>query len=208
MIGRPRKDQTAELSLSRVQIVQRCRKFVDDDAVLSELARRAGVPTHKAIRLIQRGIIPPLNDDFLRLCNVMQANAEYVRNGTGHPYELPNYAHIEYLDGKNYIQMNGQRFLLIGASLDNLVATVVPDRSMHPTLEQGNQVIIDTGAALSDGIYAFKIGEALSIRRAFLFEGSLSLRPENPDYQEMHLDLREERNFSLIGRVIWSEKWL
>ncbi len=88
-----------------------------------------------------------------------------------------------------------------------IIATLVPDHTMTPTLPPGTIVGIDRAqTAISDGeIYVVSLkeqsSERLAIRRLYKVQGGLRLRADN----ERHADLTAPRKQArVVGRVVWS----
>ncbi len=88
-----------------------------------------------------------------------------------------------------------------------IIAALVPDDAMTPTLPPGAIVGIDRSqTAVSDsGIYAVSLkepsGERLTIRRPYKVRGGLRLRADN----DRHADLTALRKQArVVGRVVWS----
>lgn len=88
-----------------------------------------------------------------------------------------------------------------------IIAALVPDDAMTPTLSPGAIVGIDRSqTAVSDGgIYVVSLkepsGERLTIRRLYKVRGGLRLRADN----ERHADLTALRKQArVVGRVVWS----
>lgn len=92
-------------------------------------------------------------------------------------------------------------------SSPTIIAALVPDDAMTPTLLPGAIVGIDRSqTAVSDGgIYVVSLkepsGERLTIRRPYKVRGGLRLRADN----ERHADLTALRKQArVVGRVVWS----
>lgn len=88
-----------------------------------------------------------------------------------------------------------------------IIAALVPDNAMTPTLPPGTIVGIDRSqTAISDGgIYVVSLkeqsSECLAIRRLYKIRGGLRLRADN----ERHADLIAPRKQArVVGRVVWS----
>lgn len=91
---------------------------------------------------------------------------------------------------------------------DDLSLIYVRGESMVPTLSPGDVILIERshGAAVSDGIYVIRMGEALLVKRLqFLPEGELMVTSDNPAYQPFRVSLKEHGDdFAIIGRVVWA----
>ena len=96
---------------------------------------------------------------------------------------------------------------LTGSSPANLSIVRVEGDSMAPTLNAGDDILVDLGDAaerLRDGIYALRIDEALVVKRLALnpLGGRVTVQSDNPAYSDWPDCRLDEIN--CIGRVIWS----
>jgi phage repressor protein C with HTH and peptisase S24 domain len=79
--------------------------------------------------------------------------------------------------------------------------------SMAPTLNDGDDILVDLGDCLDrlrDGIYVLRIDDAVVVKRIALhpFGRSVTVQSDNPAYPDWPDCSIEEIN--CIGRVIWS----
>ena len=79
--------------------------------------------------------------------------------------------------------------------------------SMHPTLGEGDEILVDRGDAaerLRDGIYVLRFDEALLVKRLALNPATrrISIRSDNPAYPAW--EDCDPASIALIGRVIWA----
>jgi phage repressor protein C with HTH and peptisase S24 domain len=110
--------------------------------------------------------------------------------------------------GKPYFAFD-KRWLkaLTPSSPANLSIVRVEGDSMAPTLNAGDDILVDLGDSaerLRDGIYVLRIDEALVVKRIALNPagGRLAVQSDNPaypDWPDCGLD-----DVKPIGRVIWS----
>jgi hypothetical protein len=110
--------------------------------------------------------------------------------------------------GKPYFGFD-ERWLkaLTPSAPSNLSIVRVEGDSMSPTLNAGDDILVDLGDAgdrLRDGIYVLRIDEALVVKRVALNPVGRRLtvqsdNPAYPDWPDCGLD-----DINLIGRVIWS----
>lgn len=119
------------------------------------------------------------------------------------PREIPLYT----LDGGGDRPPTDALRLPAAFSGPTLIAALVPDDAMTPTLPSGAIVGIDRSrTAVSDGgVYVVSLkepsGERLAIRRLYKVRGGLRLRADN----ERHADLTAPRKQArVVGRVVWS----
>jgi phage repressor protein C with HTH and peptisase S24 domain len=110
--------------------------------------------------------------------------------------------------GKPYFAFD-ERWLkaLTPTSPANLSIVRVEGDSMAPTLNAGDDILVDLGDAadrLRDGIYVLRIDEALVVKRLALnpLGRAVTIQSDNPaypDWPDCGLD-----KINCIGRVIWS----
>jgi hypothetical protein len=90
------------------------------------------------------------------------------------------------------------------------VIQVVGD-SMSPTLDDGDDILVDRGDAapgLRDGIYVLRLDGALNVKRLIVdrARGRVSVKSDNPAYTSWPtLDLSR---LDVIGRVVWAGRRL
>jgi phage repressor protein C with HTH and peptisase S24 domain len=110
--------------------------------------------------------------------------------------------------GKPYFGFD-ERWLkgLTPSPASNLSIVRVEGDSMSPTLNDGDDILVDLGDAgdrLRDGIYVLRVDEALLVKRLALNPVGRRLtvqsdNPAYPDWPDCSLD-----DIQCIGRVIWS----
>lgn len=96
---------------------------------------------------------------------------------------------------------------LTGASAANLAIIKVEGDSMAPTLNDGDDILIDRGECderLRDGIYVVRVEDALLVKRLAIHPlgKRVTVRSDNPaypDWPDCGLD-----DIHCIGRVIWA----
>ncbi|WP_066747955.1 S24 family peptidase [Proteus myxofaciens] len=86
------------------------------------------------------------------------------------------------------------------------IVTAVGD-SMSGTIDPGTLVIVDitTTKFISDGIYAFRFGEAMHIKRLQLLGDRLLVISDNKAYDKWEIDANNEDQFQINGFVVG--KW-
>jgi hypothetical protein len=110
--------------------------------------------------------------------------------------------------GKPYFAFD-ERWLkvLTSSPTDRLSIVRVEGDSMAPTLNAGDDILVDLGDAgdrLRDGIYVLRIGDALVVKRIALnpVGRRLTVQSDNPAYPDWpDCTLKDIKP---IGRVIWS----
>ena len=110
--------------------------------------------------------------------------------------------------GKPYFGFDQRWLKALTPSLPEQLSIVrVEGDSMSPTLNQGDDILIDLGDSderLRDGIYVLRAEDALLVKRLALHPMGRTVtiqsdNPAYPDWPDCSLD-----QIQLIGRVIWS----
>jgi len=96
---------------------------------------------------------------------------------------------------------------LTAASSDQLTMIRVEGDSMAPTLNAGDDILVDhaaPGEGLRDGIYVLRVDEALLVKRLAIhpFGGRVTVQSDNPTYPDWPDRGLDE--LDCIGRVIWA----
>jgi phage repressor protein C with HTH and peptisase S24 domain len=114
--------------------------------------------------------------------------------------------------GKPYFAFD-ERWLkaLTPSAPSNLSIVRVEGDSMAPTLNAGDDILVDLGDSterLRDGIYVLRIDEALVVKRVALnpIGRRVTVQSDNPAYPDWPDCTFAEIN--CIGRVIWSGRWI
>ncbi|CAM3182005.1 Peptidase S24/S26A/S26B/S26C domain-containing protein [Sphingomonas antarctica] len=99
------------------------------------------------------------------------------------------------------------RFLRrLTASPDSLSAVRVQGDSMEPTLNAGDDILVDTADAadrLRDGIYVLRIDDALNVKRLAVGPGGrLSIVSDNARYPV--IERKRGDRIEIVGRVVWA----
>lgn len=97
------------------------------------------------------------------------------------------------------------------ASPNQVSVITVRGDSMHPTLMDGDDILVDSSdnaGRLRDGIYVLRVEEALLVKRIARHptSGRISIRSDNPAYPDW--DDCDPATLCLIGRVIWAGRRL
>lgn len=96
---------------------------------------------------------------------------------------------------------------LASGRIEALALLRVEDDSMLPALTPGDQMLIDrddAASALRDGLYALRLGGALSVKRLAVHPASrrVAVLSDNPAYPAW--DDVEPGALEVIGRVVWA----
>lgn len=100
---------------------------------------------------------------------------------------------------------------LTSSPADRLSIIRVEGDSMSPTLNQGDDILVDLGDCgerLRDGIYVLRVDEALVVKRIALnpIRRRLTVQSDNPAYPDWP-DCELE-SINCVGRVIWAGRKL
>lgn len=100
---------------------------------------------------------------------------------------------------------------LCAGGTGNLSFVRVTGDAMSPTLEDGDDMLVDGGDGadrLRDGIYLLRRDDTLIVKRLAVnpFAAKVSLRSDNPAYPEW-LD-QDQSALNIIGRVVWAGRRL
>jgi len=95
----------------------------------------------------------------------------------------------------------------LGGQPDALSIIRVDGESMAPTLQDGDDIMVDRGddaARLRDGIYVLRMEDLLMVKRVALTprRGQISVRSDNPLYPSW--DDIDASGVTIVGRVIWT----
>ena len=90
----------------------------------------------------------------------------------------------------------------MGLNPAQLVTIEVTGDSMHPVLNDGDEILVDQSRrSLRDGIHVVRVGDHLLVKRIDMgHPGRVRLKSENPAYDP--IDLAPEE-VAVIGRVVW-----
>ena len=98
----------------------------------------------------------------------------------------------------------------LGIDPVNLSLIAVDGDSMHPTLGDGDDIMVDHSASsrpLRDGIYVLRMDDVLLVKRVAIGpSGKLAIRSDNPQYPDWD-DVSPE-SVNIIGRVVWTGRRL
>ena len=98
----------------------------------------------------------------------------------------------------------------MGSDPAKLSLISVDGDSMDPTLCNGDDIMVDHGAAeatLRDGIYVLRMDDVLLVKRLAVGpSGKISIRSDNPQYPDW--DDVDVATVNIIGRVVWTGRRL
>jgi phage repressor protein C with HTH and peptisase S24 domain len=204
----------------RLILERLCAERGEDFAGLSRMLGRNPAYIHQFVR---RGVPKRLKEEERRKLARYFSIAESLLGGPAdepaanglisvkrHPVTVsagPGAIVTEEL-GKPYFAFD-ERWLnaLTPSSPANLSIVRVEGDSMAPTLNAGDDILVDLGDAaerLRDGIYVLRIEDALVVKRVALnpVGGRVTIQSDNPAYPDWPDCGFDE--IKCIGRVIWS----
>lgn len=159
--------------------------FVDDAPPKSNTAREASPP-----------YFPPAPDGFVLV-------ARYdVTGSMGNGHVIHSEQIVDHLAFRaEWVRTE------LGTSPNNLVLISAIGDSMEPTLRAHDLLLIDRSvlSVKQDAIYAFAVDGELRVKRIQrLFDGSLIIKSDNPEYTTETLTPGQAETINIIGRVVWS----
>jgi phage repressor protein C with HTH and peptisase S24 domain len=93
-----------------------------------------------------------------------------------------------------------------GLDRKQLLCIGVTGDSMEPTLSDGDLVLVDTRANRihENAVYALGMGDDVRIKRVIAhFDGSVTIRSDNPLYGEETVSTTQAQSLRVLGRVVW-----
>lgn len=100
------------------------------------------------------------------------------------------------------LRFSGEWLRGMGLNPARLTTIAVAGDSMHPTLNDGDEILVDQSRQIPrDGIHVVRVGDSLLVKRLDTgMPGRLRLKSDNPAYDP--IDLSPE-DVAVIGRVVW-----
>mgnify|MGYP001609737047 CR=1 FL=1 len=95
--------------------------------------------------------------------------------------------------------------------IDNLRMVRVAGDSMHPTIADGEWVIIDLDRTSGPGIFALRLQDQVYIKRLQFQPSRVLAISDNPSHEVFVINLKDKADrdgFQVIGRVVWTGKML
>lgn len=186
----------------------------------SEVAKNVGV-TRQAVAYWLKGNLPE-GEKLEALCNYLNVEPSYLEYGISE--NIQNFQNddsmlsIPVLEGhrsndndlpESVAAIQVSKWWLMprikAAKPESLRIVNVLGNTMAPTLQDGDCVIIDTSITEfnSDGVYVFRFGDNLLIRRAQLqINGSLLLISDNTAFPPMQIRGKEKDSLEIAGKCL------
>ena len=95
--------------------------------------------------------------------------------------------------------------------IENLRMVRVAGDSMHPTIADGEWVIIDLDRTSGPGIFALRLHDQVYIKRLQFQSSRVLAVSDNPSHEVFVINLKDRADrdaFQVIGRVVWTGKML
>ena len=94
-----------------------------------------------------------------------------------------------------------------GGSAESMKIFEVAGDSMSPTLDDGDLIMVNTRETdvRTGRIYLLRIGEELMVKRLETRPGGvLIIRSDNKEYDDIPVNLSEDSDVEVFGRMVWS----
>lgn len=184
------------------------------------LAKRADISTSKLSRILQ-GAEPSLHD-AIRLARAVGADLIWLATGRGSPnaaaggfvtvpiYDVRLAAGVAtFSEAAEQIgEMPFDKGLLqdLGrTSTDGLGVFTAEGDSMFPTIQDGGRVLADLrDTRLRDGVFAFRTGDDLRIKRLRRRVDGIEIISDNDRYPAELVQGEAADDVTIIGRVLWT----
>jgi phage repressor protein C with HTH and peptisase S24 domain len=184
------------------------------------LAKRADVSTSKLSRILQ-GAEPSLQD-AIRLARAVKADLIWLATGRGSPnaaaggfvtvpiYDVRLAAGVASFSAaaEEIGEMPFDKGLLqdLGrATTDGLGVFMAEGDSMFPTIRDGGRVLADLrDTRLRDGVFAFRTGDDLRIKRLRRRVDGIEILSDNERYPAELVTGETADEITIIGRVLWT----
>jgi phage repressor protein C with HTH and peptisase S24 domain len=185
------------------------------------VAKRANVSTSVVHKYLHGGTEPGLLK-AARLAAALGVNLRWLATGEGAPNAaIGGYAGVpiydvrlaagaaSFADGARVIgEMPFDLELLrnLGRSSPEALGVVEAEGdSMEPLISDGARVLIDfRDTRLREGVFAFRVGDELRIKRLRRTVDGVEILSENARYEPEHLVGPQLERFAIIGRALWS----
>lgn len=184
------------------------------------LAKRADISTSKLSRILQ-GAEPSLHD-AIRLARAVKADLIWLATGRGSPnaaaggfVTVPIYdvrlaagvaAFSEAAEQIGEMPFDSGLLRDIGrSSTDGLGVFMAEGDSMTPTIQDGARVLADLrDTRLRDGVFAFRTGNDLRIKRLRRRVDGIEILSDNDRYPGELVVGEAADEVTIIGRVLWT----
>lgn len=183
------------------------------------LAQRADVTKSTLSRILQ-GQEPRL-DEAVRLAKEVKADLMWLATGRGVPGTEAGFVNVPIYDvrlaagvaaftdaAEQIGMMPFDRELLRGlgrSSHDSLAVFLAEGDSMWPTVQDGARVLTDLkDTRLREGVFAFRTGDELRIKRLRRLVDGIEIRSDNDRYPPEILKGEDADEVAIIGAVLWT----
>ena len=183
MISKIRKDK----NITKVELAKRTKINIGH---LTHIEKGERNPSHKALKNICEALKVPYQTLMYM----------YDRSVTEDEKRYKLFDHVSY---NKVVAINSiDDFIECPHTVPNAsMAFKIVDDSMEPKLKKDTYAFLELNAPLINRDFGlFKYDGKFLVRRFIIRQDKLILRPENKNYPE--IDLSENDNFTIIGRVI------
>jgi len=93
-----------------------------------------------------------------------------------------------------------------GLSEKNLVLVTARGDSMHPTIKNGDMLMLDrTRTEATSGVYIIRMGDELFVKRLQKnpVDNSISIKSDNPSYEPIIAQEDQLGRLNIVGKVVW-----
>ena len=94
-----------------------------------------------------------------------------------------------------------------GGTANSMKIFEVAGDSMSPTLDDGDMIMVNTNEVdvRTGRVYLLRIGEELMVKRLETRPGgTLIIRSDNKEYEDIPVSMAETQDVSIFGRMVWS----
>jgi len=178
------------------------------------LAQRADVTKSTLSRILQ-GQEPRL-DEAVRLARQVDADILWLATGKGAPRTATGYVNVPIYDVRLAAgvaafadaaeKIDRELLRSIGRSgTDGLGVFEAEGDSMWPTIQDGARVLADLkDTRLREGIFAFRTGDELRIKRLRRLVDGIEIKSDNDRYDPELVTGDAADELTIIGRILWT----
>lgn len=216
--------RTAVRAARALRIGERIRTLIELYDSQSEAAEVAGRSTDSIYNWITGATMPPF-DVLAELATKKKVSLEWLASGVGSMTGdadggfsfIPQYEIRAGAGAGQLIESENVKGFLafredwirhkLRRNPASLVVVEAFGDSMHPTITDGDIMLVDTSEERVRGpaIYFVRAGNEAIVKRIQLnMDGSLVLKSDNPAYEAWTVSGADASDFKVLGKVVWS----